>query len=69
MTLEEVSQCQESHRKEVDPDELTNRPVIVDHFGDVKKEAIHFSHGAGIVKWPGRSFNPALQITGKINLK
>jgi hypothetical protein len=33
----------------------------------VKKEAIHFSHGAGIVKWPGRSFNPALQITGKID--
>jgi len=44
MALEEVGQCQKSHGKEIDPQELTDRPVVIAPFGDVKEEAIHFFH-------------------------
>jgi hypothetical protein len=45
VTVKEVGDRQNPHWKEIDPQELANGPVIVGQFRDVKKEAIHFSHG------------------------
>jgi len=35
MTLEKVSQSEESHRQEVDPDKLINGPIVISQPGDV----------------------------------
>jgi hypothetical protein len=45
MTLEKVGQSKEPHGQEVDPDEMTDRPVIIIQFGDVEKNKIKAIHG------------------------
>ena len=56
--MKKVGQREKSHGKEIDPDELANRPVVVDPFGDMKEETIDFSHRGRIVKWPVKRFQP-----------
>jgi hypothetical protein len=45
MTLEKVGQSEEPHGQEVDPDEMTDRPVIIGQFGDMEKNRIKAAHG------------------------
>ena len=60
MTLEKVGQSKEPHRQEVDPDEMTDRPVIIGQFGDMEKNKINATHG-GIVRCSHVIFQPKLK--------
>jgi hypothetical protein len=42
--LEKVSQSEEAHGQEIDPDEMIDRPVIVDQLGDMEKNNVRSSH-------------------------
>jgi len=44
LTLEKVGQSEESHRQEIDPQKMTNRPIVVSQLGDVQEETIHSFH-------------------------
>jgi hypothetical protein len=44
LTLEKVGQSEESHRQEVDPEKMINRPIVVSQLGDVQEETIHSFH-------------------------
>jgi hypothetical protein len=44
IALEKVSQSEESHGQEVDPDEFAQGPIIVFPFRDMEEETVHFSH-------------------------
>jgi hypothetical protein len=44
MALEKVGQSEESHWKEVDPDKLTNGPIVIFQLGDVEEKTIHSFH-------------------------
>jgi hypothetical protein len=46
MTLEKISQAEKSHREEVDPDEMIDRPVVIVQFGDMEKNTVEYSHRA-----------------------
>jgi hypothetical protein len=44
VTLEEVSQSEESHGQKVDPNKIINRPVVIVQLGDMEKNTVKFSH-------------------------
>jgi hypothetical protein len=56
-TLENVGQSEESHRQEVDPDEMIDRPVIIGQLGNMEKNNIRATHGE-IVRWSRVVFQP-----------
>jgi hypothetical protein len=60
MTLEKVGQPEEPHGQEVDPDEMTDRPVIIGQFGNMEKNKIKTTHG-GIVRCSHVIFQPELK--------
>jgi hypothetical protein len=35
LTLEKLGQSEQSHRQEVDPEKLINRPIVISQLGDV----------------------------------
>jgi hypothetical protein len=45
MALKKIGQSQEPHGQEVDPDEMTDRPVIIGQFGDMEKNKVKATHG------------------------
>jgi hypothetical protein len=60
LTLEKVRQSEEPHGQEIDPDEMTDRPVIIGQLGDVEKNKIEATHGR-IVRWSYVIFQPHLK--------
>jgi hypothetical protein len=44
MTLEKIGQSEEPHGKEVDPDEMMDRPVVIGQLRDMKKNTVKCSH-------------------------
>jgi hypothetical protein len=60
MALEKVGQSEEPHGQEVDPDEMTDRPVIIGQFGDMEKNEIKVTHG-GNCKMLTRSISTEAQ--------
>jgi hypothetical protein len=66
--VEEVGQSEKPHGQEVDPDEMTDRPVIIGQFGDMEKNKIKATHG-GIVRCSYVIFQPKLKkIAGRIEV-
>jgi len=41
VTLEEVSQSEESHGQEVDPNKIIDRPVVIVQLGDMEKNTVN----------------------------
>jgi hypothetical protein len=60
MPLEKIGQSEESHGKEVDPDEMMDRPVVIGQFGDMKKNTVKCSHRANC-KMPTRNISTVSQ--------
>jgi hypothetical protein len=60
MTVETIGQSEEPHGQEVNPDEMTDRPVIIGQFGDMEKDKIKATHG-GIVRCSSIIFQPLLK--------
>jgi hypothetical protein len=56
IALEKVGQSEEPHGQEVDPDEMTDRPVIIGQLGDMEKNNVRFSH-RGNCKMPTRNIS------------
>jgi hypothetical protein len=44
MTLEKIGQSEEPHGKEVDPDEMMNRSVVIGQLRDMEKNTVECSH-------------------------
>jgi hypothetical protein len=44
VTLEEVSQSEESHGQKVDPNKIIDRPVVIIQLGDMEKNTVKSSH-------------------------
>jgi hypothetical protein len=60
MALEKVGQSEEPHGQKVDPDEMTDRPVIILQFGNMEKNKIGTAHG-GNCKMLTRSISTEIQ--------
>jgi len=60
MTLEKIGQSEEPHGKEVDPDEVTDRPVVIRELGDMEKNTVKCSHRANC-KMPTRNISTLSQ--------
>jgi hypothetical protein len=52
IALEKVGQSEEPHGQEVDPDEMTDRPVIIGQLGDMEKNKIGTTHGGNCKMLP-----------------
>jgi hypothetical protein len=52
IALQKVGQSQEPHGHEVDPDEMTDRPVIIGQLGDMEKKKFGTTHGGNCKMLP-----------------
>jgi len=44
MGMEEIGQCEESHRQEVNPEMMMDGPIVIDQLGNVEKKTIQSYH-------------------------
>jgi len=68
LTVEKVGQSEHSHGQEVNPNKLTNGPIVISQLGDVEEEAVYSFH-RGNCKMFGESISTPPPILDKSEIR